>query len=67
MTRTSYTRETGSVTHPNGTKFTSVANFIPVKLKSVGWVGALDPHGKRGVRILYPCGTKRFISNDWYN
>jgi len=24
-------------------------------------------HTQRGTRILYPDGTKRFISNSWYN
>jgi len=23
-------------------------------------------HTQRGVRITYPCGTRRFISNSWY-
>lgn len=57
---------TSSVTHPNGVKFTYVipGNVIYVQ---GGWFRSKGKGEQYGVVITYPCGTKRFIGNSWYD
>lgn len=61
MTRTS------SCTHPNGTRFTAIANYRLIDDPLCGFVRLRDKHAKRGVLIEYPDGVKIFRPNEFYD
>lgn len=54
------------MTHPNGTVFEEVKNYWFDKSLSIK-AGMLCFYFAKGVRITYPDGTKRWISDTWYD
>jgi len=56
----------GSVTHPNGVRFTHI---VPYKVVFAygAYVKVRDKHAKEGVLIEYPDGVKIFRPNEYYD
>lgn len=57
----------GSVTHPNGVKFTHIVPYQLVKSCFGGYVKIREKDAKEGVLIEYPDGVKIFRPNEYYD
>jgi hypothetical protein len=55
------------MTHPNGTDYQITHDYTWTTFPFQGRIKALWMRIPTGVIITYPCGTKRWISDTWYD